>query len=74
MSNDKLYAGFTSDLKRRFKEHQSGGNKTTKKFLPVKLIFYEAFYAKNDAIRRETYFKTTKGKTTLRIMLRESLI
>ena len=74
MSNDKLYAGSTSDLKRRVREHQNGGNKTTKKYLPVSLIFYEAFYAKNDAIRREAYFKTTKGKTTLRIMLRESLL
>lgn len=74
MSNNKLYTGFTSDLKRRIKEHQIGGNKTTRKFLPIKLIFYEAFHGKDDAIRRESYFKTNKGKTTLKIMLRESLI
>lgn len=38
-----------------------------------KLIFYEAFQSSKDAIRRERYLKSTKGKTTLRLMLRESL-
>lgn len=54
-------------------EHKSGGNNTTSKFLPVKLIFYECYLEKEDAMRREKYFKTSKGKTTLRIMLARAL-
>ena len=73
MSNEKFYTGFTSNLKRRINEHKSGGNNTTSKFLPVKLIFYECYLEKEDAVRREKYFKTSKGKTTLRIMLMKTL-
>ena len=71
MSNKLVYTGYTSDLKRRVLEHKSGGNITTRKHLPVKLIFYEAFCNEADARRREEYLKTSKGKTTLRLMLSE---
>lgn len=73
MNNENFYIGYTSDLKRRLAEHKSGSNNTTKKYLPVKLIFYEAYLNKKDAQRREVYFKTSKGKTTLRLMLKEYL-
>ncbi len=69
----KFYIGFTNDLKRRLKEHNSGKNISTKSRLPLKLIYYEAHLSKADAARRERYFKTTKGKSTLKQMLRESL-
>jgi putative endonuclease len=69
----KLYIGRSDDLKRRFDEHTKGRVQATKHRRPLKLIFYEAYSDKKDATRREKYFKTTKGKTTLRIMLTESL-
>ena len=37
------------------------------------LIFYEAFKSERDARRREEYFKTTKGKRALKIMLKETI-
>lgn len=73
MSNKKLYVGFSRDLKRRLLEHKSGGCNTTKKFLPIKLIFYECYLNKEDEKRRELYFKTSKGKGTLKIMLGKTL-
>jgi len=73
MSNKQFYIGYTSNLQRRIQEHKSGSNNTTKKFLPVKLVFYEAYLHKGDAQRRETYFKTSKGKSTLRMMIRDYL-
>ena len=73
MSNNEIYTGYTTDLKRRIIEHNCGGNKTTRKFLPVKLIHYEAYLDENDAKRREEYLKTSKGKSTLRMMLKEYL-
>ncbi len=69
----KFYIGFTSDLRRRIKEHNAGKNISTKPRLPLKLFYYEAHLSKNDAERREQYFKTTKGKSALRQMLRKSL-
>ncbi len=68
-----FYVGFTENLKERFKKHQNGEVQSTAPRVPFKLIFYEAYQNKYDALRREKYLKTTKGKTTLRSMLREFL-
>ncbi|HNU96085.1 MAG TPA: GIY-YIG nuclease family protein [Candidatus Magasanikbacteria bacterium] len=68
--DQRFYIGFTKDLKNRVKEHNAGEVKSTKDRKPMKLIFYEAFLEKQDALRREGYFKTTKGKKVLRLMLR----
>jgi len=68
-----FYIGYSEDLKTRIKDHDSGKNTSTKDRRPLELIFYEAFPNKFDALRRERYFKTTKGKTTLKQMLEEYL-
>lgn len=71
---DRLfYIGYSEDLKTRIKDHNAGKNISTKNRRPLELIFYEAFPNKADALRREAYFKTTKGKTTLKQMLKEFL-
>ena len=70
----RIYVGRTSDLKRRIEEHQNGKNRTTKRMGKIRLIFYEAFLAKEDSIRRERYFKTNPGKKSLKLILRESII
>ncbi|GIW65241.1 MAG: excinuclease ABC subunit C [Candidatus Parcubacteria bacterium] len=72
--NGKCYIGRTNDLKRRFKEHLMGKNHTTHRMKNIKLIFYECFISKEDSIRRERYFKTTKGKKSLKLILRDSLL
>lgn len=71
--NDFIYVGFTHDLKRRFEEHNSGSELSTKPYIPFELIHYEAYRNEKDAKRREEYLKTTKGKTTLKTMLKEYL-
>ncbi len=71
LSNNKIYAGYTNDLQRRFKEHYLGKVDSTKSYHPLKLIFYEMFLNKKDAERREKYFKTDKGKKMIKVMLRE---
>ncbi|MEK7617080.1 MAG: GIY-YIG nuclease family protein [Patescibacteria group bacterium] len=68
---DWIYVGSSADLRTRFKNHNDGENLSTKGYKPFNLIFYEAYLSKKDALRREEYFKTTKGKTTLRTMLKE---
>ena len=68
-----LYIGMTGDLHRRCREHQQGRNVSTKHRRPLELIFFEAFKCVEDAMRRERYFKTSKGKSSLRQVLRYSL-
>lgn len=52
-----LYIGYTSDLRRRFAEHNSGKNRSTKSRTPFDLIYYEAYRSKEDAVRREKALK-----------------
>ncbi|MBI4426143.1 MAG: GIY-YIG nuclease family protein [Candidatus Kerfeldbacteria bacterium] len=62
----QFYTGITNNIERRPKQHNRGHTRSTSYRLPIKLIFYESFLSKHDALRRERYFKTTKGKTTLK--------
>ncbi len=71
MSKDFIYVGFTTDLRKRFTEHNNRQELSTKYYALFELIHYEAYKNIKDAKRREEYFKTTKGKTTLKLMLKE---
>ena len=51
-----LYIGFTSDLKKRMKEHNTGKTKSIKHRIPFKLVYYEAYLNKTDARKREIEF------------------
>ena len=56
-SRDK-YIGYTSDLKRRVKQHKEGQSKyTSSKDRNWKLVYYEAYPTKDLAIKRESILK-----------------
>ena len=73
LKDKEFYTGYSTDVFRRFKEHNSGYSASTQFRRPFELIYYEAHLSREDAQRRERYFKTTKGKSTLKQMLRASL-
>jgi putative endonuclease len=60
-----LYTGFTEDLDRRFKEHNEGLNVSTALLKPWTLIYYEAYSIKADALGREKFLKSGRGKSYL---------
>lgn len=71
LKNRRLYAGHTSDLRRRFKEHNNGeGGKYTKDNRPWKLIYYEAYINKQDATQAEKFYKSGYGKEVLKNKLK----
>ena len=57
MVNGQVYIGFTPDLKGRIQKHKSGKVLTTKKYLPVHLLYYESYLSKDDALKREKMIK-----------------
>jgi len=71
VANSSLYIGYTSDLQKRFREHNNGFNPSTKKFLPWRLIYYEACINEKDAKRREVYLKSAQGRRLLKRRLKE---
>lgn len=67
----ELYTGFTVDLRRRLVEHNRGLNFSTRRYLPWKLIYYEACLNERDARRREKYLKTSQGRRMMKARLKE---
>ena len=62
LKSNILYYGYTEDLRKRFKEHNSSKSKFTKGHLPWKLVFYCAFADKQRAKDLELYLKSGSGK------------
>lgn len=74
LKDHQFYIGYTSNFTRRMEEHAQGKCISTAPRRPFIPILCEYYLAKKDALRRELYFKTSVGKRTLRLMLRDSLI
>ncbi|MCX2681119.1 GIY-YIG nuclease family protein [Galbibacter sp. EGI 63066] len=62
----------TNNLEERIKRHNSGREKTTKPYLPYKLIFSEICIDRKEARTREKYWKSGIGKEKLRV-IRDSM-
>ena len=73
LKDARFYIGSTADLRKRIKEHFSEKVISTKHRLPLKLLCYEAYLTKNEALRREKYLKSSDGRKELRIRLKVSI-
>lgn len=71
--DNQFYIGYTSNLHERLTNHINGNSFATSFRRPFELVFCEFFKSKTDALNREQYFKTTKGKRVLRLMLQDCL-
>lgn len=57
-SDGTLYTGWTTSLEKRVKAHNSGkGAKYTRSRGPVKLVYFETFETKQEAMHREWEIK-----------------
>ncbi|MBU0531153.1 GIY-YIG nuclease family protein [Patescibacteria group bacterium] len=67
----KRYVGFTTDLRKRMREHHEGRVISTYHRRPLKLIYFEACLSQEDARRREKYLKHSEGRKFLALRLKE---
>ncbi len=68
-ADDSLYTGYTLDLERRLKQHQSGnGGKYTRTHLPVELVYSESFRTRREAMQREVAIKRLPRKKKLALI------
>jgi len=65
-TTNKIYIGHTSDLERRLREHNNrkvGKRRYTRKQQgPWHLIHFEEMESRSDAMRREKFLKSGKGR------------
>lgn len=57
-SDGSLYTGYTDDLDKRLRAHNSGkGAKYTRSRRPVKLVYFEEYASREEAMSREWHIK-----------------
>ena len=70
---NKLYTGFTNNLRKRFSDHNRGVSTYTKDYRPYVLIYYEACHNEEDARSRELYLKSGMGKRYIKNRIKRFL-
>lgn len=73
LKDNKLYAGFSTNLKQRLQQHARGEVKSTMNRRPLRLIHYEYFINKEDAMAREVFLKSGFGRSNLKNALKRTL-
>jgi len=68
---NKLYLGFTQDLKTRIELHRRGFMMKEKNNGSIKLIYLEACLNKKDAVCRDKYLNSFLGKRYLKTRLKK---
>ena len=61
-----FYTGHTSNLEKRIKGHNDSLNIYTKNRGPWELIHYEVYASRSEAMKREKFLKTGKGREELK--------
>jgi putative endonuclease len=69
---NSLYVGVTDNLPRRLEGHNLGRNKSTKAKRPLRLIYFEAYKTRSEAMKREYYFKRDYGGVRLKKEIAET--
>jgi len=65
-STNFSYVGHTSNLQKRLVEHNSGKSLSTRTRRPWRLIYKEEYATRSEAVLRERYFKSVKGRLELK--------
>ncbi|MCI1944935.1 GIY-YIG nuclease family protein [Clostridium luticellarii] len=64
-----FYTGYTNNLKKRIKTHNSGkGAKYTRGRIPVKLVYFEEYTSKKEALHREYVIKKMTHEDKFRLI------
>ena len=65
MVRGNYYIGCCEDLKRRFKQHNAGSVRSTKRFMPWKIVYNETHDTMLLARKRESEIKSWKKRSRL---------
>ncbi len=65
------YTGHTNDVDRRLNDHNRGKMSSTRHHRPLKLIYTEEFSSRSDAMVREKFLKTGKGREVRKELIKQ---
>ncbi|MCR6721175.1 MAG: GIY-YIG nuclease family protein [Chitinophagaceae bacterium] len=61
LKDEKYYIGYSTDVKARLEFHNSGLQRSTGHRIPFRLVHYEEYISKSEALAREKQIKSWKG-------------
>lgn len=66
INKEYFYIGQTNNLKKRLKRHNDKFCLSTKSYAPFKLLYFEKYQTRSEAVKRERYFKSIKNMNYLK--------
>jgi putative endonuclease len=72
LKNGILYKGSTDNVEKRIATHNAGKVKYSSKLLPWKVVLYEEFNSRTEAMKREKWYKTGVGREWINEQLKNS--
>lgn len=66
MDNGNYYTGITNDLDRRVREHRNGGSKSTRRYLPVEIVWIKIVESREEARKLEVKIKSRGARRFLK--------
>ena len=69
LNKNYIYVGISDNPARRIEQHNNGYNKTTRPYLPFKILILEKFNLRKEAREREKYLKSGSGKEYLKTLI-----
>jgi len=73
LKDQLFYVGFTKNLKGRLEAHNRGLVPSTKRRVPLELVYWEGCLSQADSTQREKYLKSAWGKRYIKNRLRNYL-
>ena len=70
LKDEKYYIGSTSNVAARLVYHNSGLQRSTKNRAPFKLVLFEVYNSKDEALKREKQIKSWKGGEAFRKLVK----
>ncbi|MCF7812840.1 GIY-YIG nuclease family protein [Candidatus Gracilibacteria bacterium] len=67
-----LYKGITENITRRLEQHNQGKSRWTREKGPWRVIYQEEYTTKKEALKREKFFKSGKGRSELKELLSQN--
>lgn len=66
VSQNFYYKGHCEDIELRLSQHNSGMTESIHHYIPFELVYSEQFLTREEAIKREKYFKSAAGRRFLK--------
>ncbi len=63
------YEGQCKNIEKRLHEHNKGKVRSTKPYIPMELVHCEEFNTREEALRKEKYYKSSVGRRIIKKIL-----